>query len=111
MISVTIEKKLKAYKGQQLLQVSRSFDAGSITQIYGPSGAGKTTILKIIAGFIQPEKGKIYRRWCVVARYGFKNICTPSKKDGGLRLPELCAFPEHDSQAASGVRHRRRCLD
>lgn len=59
MISVDIEKKLKAYRGQQVLKIAAQFDTGSITKIYGPSGAGKTTFLKIIAGLINPEKGKI----------------------------------------------------
>ena len=59
MISINIEKKLKAYSGQQWLKVNREFATGSITKIYGPSGAGKTTLLKIIAGLVQPEKGTI----------------------------------------------------
>src|SRR6185437_11689276 len=59
MISVDIEKKLKTYHGTQILRVAREFPANSITKIYGPSGAGKTTFLKIIAGFIKPEKGRI----------------------------------------------------
>jgi len=57
MISIDIEKKLKAYKGQQVLRVKEQFPAGSITKIYGPSGVGKTTLLKTIAGFTDPEKG------------------------------------------------------
>jgi molybdate transport system ATP-binding protein len=59
MISIDIEKKLKAYSGQQWLKINREFATGSVTNIYGPSGAGKTTFLKIIAGLIQPEKGSI----------------------------------------------------
>ena len=59
MIGIDIEKKLKAYHGQQVLKVAGQFPAGSITKIYGPSGAGKTTFLKVIAGFILPEKGSI----------------------------------------------------
>src|SRR6202012_561258 len=59
MISVDIEKKLKAYKGQQVLKISAQFQSGSITKIFGPSGAGKTTFLKIIAGLIESEKGNI----------------------------------------------------
>jgi molybdate transport system ATP-binding protein len=59
MISIDIEKNLKAYQGKRMLKVSRKFEAGSITKIFGPSGAGKTTFLKIIAGLVTPEKGNI----------------------------------------------------
>jgi molybdate transport system ATP-binding protein len=59
MISVDIEKRLNAYHGQQVLKIAQQFPLGSITKIYGPSGAGKTTFLKVIAGLTRPEKGKI----------------------------------------------------
>jgi len=59
MISIDIEKKLRAYSGQQWLKVKHNFADGSITKIYGPSGVGKTTFLKILAGLVQPEKGMI----------------------------------------------------
>ena len=59
MISIDIEKSLKAFKSQRKLKVDRKFAKGSITKIYGPSGSGKTTFLKIIAGLIVPEKGSI----------------------------------------------------
>jgi molybdate transport system ATP-binding protein len=59
MISIDIEKSLKAFKSQRKLKVDRKFEKGSITKIYGPSGSGKTTFLKIIAGLIAPEKGSI----------------------------------------------------
>lgn len=59
MIVANIEKQLKTYKGQQVLKVACEFPVGSITKVYGPSGSGKTTFLKIIAGFIKPEKGSI----------------------------------------------------
>jgi molybdate transport system ATP-binding protein len=59
MISINIEKKLKAYHGQQVLHIDKQLAAGSITKVYGPSGSGKTTFLKVIAGLINPEKGVI----------------------------------------------------
>jgi molybdate transport system ATP-binding protein len=59
MITVNIEKRLKAYSGQQWLTVNREFINGSIIKIYGPSGAGKTTFLKIIAGLVTPGQGFI----------------------------------------------------
>jgi len=59
MISIDIEKNLKAYSGHRTLKVDGKFPMGSITKIYGPSGSGKTTFLKCIAGLITPEKGSI----------------------------------------------------
>jgi molybdate transport system ATP-binding protein len=59
MITVDIEKNLNAYSGIGVLKVSQRFPRGSITKISGPSGAGKTTFLKVIAGLADPEKGII----------------------------------------------------
>jgi len=42
-----------------LEKMNFSIKADGITVIYGPSGAGKTTILNLIAGFIRPTEGKI----------------------------------------------------
>jgi len=59
MISIDIEKSLKAYAGHRILKIDRKFPKGSITKIYGPSGSGKTTFLKCIAGLVTPERGSI----------------------------------------------------
>jgi molybdate transport system ATP-binding protein len=59
MIDINIEKKLKGYAGAGTLKVKHQFAEGSITKIHGPSGAGKTTFLKIIAGLVQADAGKI----------------------------------------------------
>lgn len=59
MISINIEKKLKAYRGVQVLRIKKDFAPGIIARITGPSGAGKTTLLKMIAGLIKPDAGTI----------------------------------------------------
>src|SRR5947208_2791862 len=93
MISIAIEKKLKAYKGQQVLKVSRIFETGSITHIYGPSGAGKTTFLKIITGFIQPEKGSITVDGVSWLDTDSKIFMPPQKRMTGFVFQDYALFP------------------
>lgn len=42
-----------------LEDVSLSVPFGSFFSIIGPNGGGKTTLLKLIVGFIKPSKGKV----------------------------------------------------
>jgi molybdate transport system ATP-binding protein len=93
MISVDIEKKLKAYYGQQILKIVQKFSAGSITQVYGPSGAGKTTFLKILAGFIQPEKGSIIVDGISWLDTGSKTFIPPQKRMAGFVFQDYALFP------------------
>ena len=49
-----------SYNNQRILQgVSMSFKPGEITAIVGKSGAGKSTIIKLLLGLYQVEEGKI----------------------------------------------------
>lgn len=93
MISVEIEKKLKAYRGQQVLKISRQFETGSITKIYGPSGAGKTTFLKIVAGLIDPDKGKITVNDAVWLNTDAKYSLSPQKRKVGFVFQNYALFP------------------
>ena len=42
-----------------LEQVSLAVPKGSITAVLGPSGGGKTTLLRAVAGFETPSEGTI----------------------------------------------------
>ncbi|XXN63713.1 phospholipid ABC transporter ATP-binding protein MlaF [Enterobacter ludwigii] len=42
--------------------ISLTVPAGKVTAIMGPSGIGKTTLLRLIGGQLQPDKGEIWFR-------------------------------------------------
>ncbi len=50
-----------AYKDQQwvLRDISLHVPRGKLTMIMGPSGTGKTTLLKLLAGILRPSRGRI----------------------------------------------------
>lgn len=52
-------RRLHTAKGPQLFDVSFEAQQGQLLAIYGPSGAGKTTILRILAGLTAAESGHI----------------------------------------------------
>jgi molybdate transport system ATP-binding protein len=93
MISIDIEKKLKAYSGQQWLKVKHYFMPGGITKIYGPSGAGKTTFLKIIAGLVEPEKGSIKVDEAFWLDTSSKVNLSPQKRMTGFVFQNYALFP------------------
>ena len=45
--------------GQVLKDISLEIDKGSIVCLDGPSGSGKSVLLRILAGMIQPTEGRI----------------------------------------------------
>lgn len=55
---------LACTRGDHLLFRELSFDlaAGELMQVQGANGSGKTSLLRMLCGFIQPEAGQIL--WC-----------------------------------------------
>jgi len=58
--SIAVESLFKSYgKTAALRGVSLGVPSGSFLALLGPSGSGKTTVLMSIAGFEQPDRGRI----------------------------------------------------
>jgi len=61
MIFLEIRNIVKGFGGKPALRnVSFEVSKGELFSIAGPPTAGKTTLLKIIAGLLAPDSGKIY---------------------------------------------------
>src|ERR1700712_2109875 len=93
MIIVDIKKGLKAYNGLQVLQIKKKFIVGSITRITGPSGAGKTTFLKMVAGLVTPDNGIIKTNNTAWFDASQKINLSPQQRHIGFVFQDYALFP------------------
>lgn len=57
---IQVEGLCKEMKGKEIVKnVSFSVKEGSITGLLGPNGSGKTTIIRLLSGVIEPSSGDI----------------------------------------------------
>ena len=60
MSGIEIDGLCKSFRGETVLDnVALSVDKGRTLALFGPSGAGKTVLLRCIAGAVEPERGSI----------------------------------------------------
>lgn len=59
MINIDVTRKLFGAGGDLLLKFATKIVPGELITIYGPSGAGKTSVLRMLAGLLKPESGII----------------------------------------------------
>jgi len=60
MASLELKNVVKRYKSQTVLDdLSLTVADGETLVLFGPSGAGKTVLLRLVAGVIDPDEGKI----------------------------------------------------
>lgn len=59
MIKVDIAKKLQGASGEFVFRLTHEFGDGEFWSIFGESGTGKTTLLRMIAGLETPDSGII----------------------------------------------------
>jgi len=93
MISFHLRKKLLSADGEMPLEISCEIEPGQLSAIYGPSGAGKTTILRILAGLFTPDAGKINigdNTWLDTER---KINLPPQKRSLGIVFQDYALFP------------------
>ena len=83
-----LEKALKTFGTVRALdEVDLSVRHGELLTILGPSGSGKTTLLRVVAGFAEPDAGRILLQGQDIT------FVTPAKRDIGMVFQNYALFP------------------
>ena len=83
--------------------VSLDIVPGSFVTLLGPAGCGKTTTLRMIAGFESPDEGEIYLGGEPI------NALTPNKRDTAMVFQSYALFPHYNvfDNVAYGLKLRK----
>ncbi len=78
-------------KEDTLKSVDLSMNDGDILAVVGPSGGGKSTLLRIIAGLEKPQKGAMYLGERKII--GEHTFVVPEKRGIGMVFQDYALFP------------------
>jgi molybdate transport system ATP-binding protein len=88
LLALDVEKRLGAF------QLAAQFETEArVTALFGPSGAGKTTIINMIAGLVAPERGRIMYRGKVLFDAAGKVNLPPHRRQFGYVFQDGRLFP------------------
>ncbi|MEJ7645350.1 MAG: ABC transporter ATP-binding protein [Chryseolinea sp.] len=93
MMKIDITKKLIDGAGYLDLHLAFNVSQGEVLAIYGPSGAGKTSVIRMIAGLLKPDDGFISvggQDWLDKKRH--VNL-TPQQRNIGVVFQDYTLFP------------------
>lgn len=85
---LVVENIARAFNGQRAVDhVSFEVKPGELVALVGASGSGKTTTLRIVAGYEQPDEGRVLFSGQDITRIG------PSKRGFGMVFQHYALFP------------------
>ena len=90
-----IQLAFRLRQGEFLLDIDESLNAG-ITALFGPSGAGKTTVLDAIAGLRTPQSGRIAVHDRVLFDAAARINLPPHGRHVGYVPQDVALFPHMD---------------
>ena len=88
MLFLDVEKRLGDFR-----LAARFETEARVTALFGPSGAGKTTIINMIAGLLAPDRGRIMYRGKVLFDTAGKVSLQPHRRQFGYVFQDGRLFP------------------
>ncbi len=90
---VSIDSVTKSFNDRLILKkVNLEIERGERLVLLGPSGCGKTTLLRLIAGFIAPDRGRILLQGRLVSDNGAV-LVPPERRELGFVFQDLALWP------------------
>jgi multiple sugar transport system ATP-binding protein len=88
MTRLQLQRVGKSYRGARVLDdVSLAVERGEIVSVCGPSGGGKTVLLRVIAGTVMPDEGDVRIDGKSVVGSG------PEERDVGMAFQNFALYP------------------
>ncbi|CDH29882.1 molybdate transport protein (ABC superfamily,atp_bind) [Xenorhabdus bovienii str. Jollieti] len=91
MLELEFEQRL----GNLHMQVDTTLPTESITAIFGLSGAGKTSLINVIAGLSRPQRGRIVLNGRTLVDIEQKIFLPPEKRRMGYVFQDARLFPHY----------------
>lgn len=93
MIKLNLQKQLDAESGKMKLDVDMTISEGSFVAIFGDSGAGKTSILRMLSGLMNADSGKIEVENEIWFDGKSKINLKPQQRNIGFLFQDYALFP------------------
>jgi len=93
MIEALLKKKLVASQGDMNLDLRFTIQTGELVTFYGPSGAGKTTMLRMLCGLSSPHEGYITVDGEIWFDTTKKINLKPQSRNVGIVFQDYALFP------------------
>lgn len=90
---MSVEARIRHRHGDFTLDVRFQAPDGGITALFGPSGAGKTSIVRALAGLLKPDHGHIAIGGITVLDTDAHIFVAPERRRAGLVFQDARLFP------------------